>query len=79
MRPLVCEGIGANLEVDNFRECPFSGLAVKWRARAPGGPDSLALPTGIRVVEAAVHSLREEAQRVRYPKDHEFPLHQSNQ
>src|SRR5690348_11902532 len=75
----VSEWIGPNLEVDDLRICPFPRLAMEWRACAPCCPDSLSLPSAVRVVDAPVHSLCEKAHRIGNAHDHEFPVHQSDQ
>src|SRR5579862_862327 len=75
----ISERIWSNLEVHHLRVRAFSGLAVERRSSAPSGPDSLAFPAGLRIVDAAVHPLGEEAERIRYAQHHELSVHQSEQ
>src|SRR6266446_9710812 len=65
--------------MDHLGERPFPRLTMEWRASAPSRPDSLALPAGLRIIEAAVHSLGEEAHWIGYAHDHKLPVHQGDQ
>ncbi len=71
--------VRSKLEVNHLGHGPFSGLAVEWCARAPGGPDALALPAFLGIVDAAVHAFGEEAQRVGHAHDYELAVHQGDQ
>src|SRR6476620_8940475 len=51
--------IGAKLEVNDLAHLPFSTFDVGGSPIGEGGPQALALPTGVHVVEAAVHTLGE--------------------
>src|SRR5690348_18350517 len=73
------ERIGPNLEMNHFGHCSLAGLAVEWRARSPRRPNAFSFPTRIRIIDAAVHSLREKAKRIRYTHNHKFPVDQRNQ
>ena len=42
-------------------------------SRATARPQSSSLPTGVRIVDAAVHVLAEEAQGIRDAEVHELP------
>src|SRR5580658_735018 len=75
----VSERIGANLKVDHLGVRPFSRLTMEGCARTPCGPDSFALPAGLRVVEAPVHPLGEETNRIRYPQYSELAVDQGNE
>ena len=58
---------------------PFASLAVEGRASAPGGPDALAFPAGLRIVDAAVHPFGEEAERIGNAHDDPLAVHQREQ
>ena len=58
--------IGPNLELDDLRQCSIAGLAVEWHAVAIGRSDGAALPAGIRVIDAAIDVLGEEAKPIRH-------------
>src|SRR5271154_903291 len=75
----VGEWIGANLKVDYFRVCPFSRLAMERCARTPRGPDSLSLPGRLRIVEAPIHPLGEEADGIGHAQDDELSVDQGEQ
>ena len=75
----VRQRVRPNLEVDHFGHGSLSSLAMEWRARTPRGPDTLALPPRLRIVNSTVHSFCEEAQRIRDPHYYEFSGHQRNQ
>src|SRR5580692_12586288 len=65
--------------MDNLRYSAFAGFAVKWRARSPRRPDSLALPAGLRIVDPPVHSFSEKPQGIRYAHHHPLAVHQRDQ
>ena len=48
-------------------------------ARAPRSPHAFAFPAGLRVVDAAIHTLREEAERVRNTHHDELAVHERDQ
>src|SRR3954454_13309004 len=60
-RRLVRQRIGPQLEVRRERLRAFAALDQPWRAIAVCGPQPTALPSGIRIVDAAVEALGIEA------------------
>ena len=57
--------------------CP--GFHVEGRAAAEGRPDAPALPAGVGIVDATVHPLGVEAQRVRHPHSHPLSVFERQQ
>src|SRR5579871_6611654 len=64
--------IGTELELDDLRQRALAGLAMERRAVAVRRPQGAALPAGVRVIDAAVDPLGEEAERIGDP--HVDPL-----
>src|SRR4029450_7104573 len=56
--------IGPDLELYHLRQRALAALDVERRALAVGRPDATALPARVRIVDASVHSLGVEAERV---------------
>src|SRR5260221_8211915 len=56
--------IRPELQVVDLRAVGRAAFVVEYGARARHGPQALALPAGLRVVDAAVDQLAEEAARV---------------
>src|SRR5215831_9472891 len=67
---LPSERIRAELEVDHFARRPLSSFHMERRARAHGRPEPAPLPPRARVIDAAVHPLRVETDRVGHAEDH---------
>src|SRR5467141_4781802 len=61
----VCQGVRANLELDHLGQGSLASFHVEWRPVPVGGPQTAAFPAGIRIVDAAVHPLGIEAERIR--------------
>src|SRR5215469_18056157 len=76
---LIRKRIRPDLEMHDFAGCSFAGFAMKRSASAPGRPDSFTFPTGIWIVDTPVHSLSEEAKRIRNTHDDELTVYQRNQ
>src|SRR5262249_3216295 len=57
--------VRADLELVDLRRGALAGFAMERRAVAVGRPQRAALPAGIRVVDATVDPLGEEAERIR--------------
>src|SRR6266404_6184714 len=64
--------VRTNLELDHLGLGSLAGFAMERRAVSVGRPDAAALPARIRIVDAAVHPLGKEAERIRHP--HVDPL-----
>src|SRR4029434_7538640 len=58
--------IRPDLELHHFRQRALAALDVERRALTVGRPDATALPARVRIVDASVHSLGVEAERVGY-------------
>jgi hypothetical protein len=71
--------IGAHLQFEDPRPRLGPAFAVEHRPGAGCGPQSAPLPTGVGIVDAAVHILAEEAQRVRDAKADELAINQGEQ
>src|SRR5437667_10332726 len=62
------ERVGPELELHDLARRPLAALDVERRARGVGGPQPLALPAGVRIVDAPVHPLGVEAHGVGHAK-----------
>src|SRR5215212_189593 len=51
--------VGPHLELHQLARVPLAAFGVERSARRVGREDRLALPAAVRVVDAAVHALRE--------------------
>src|SRR6266536_119887 len=71
--------IGTELELHDLARGPLPAFHVERRPRRHGGPQALALPPDARVVDAAVHPLGVEAERIRDAKVDELPVHEREQ
>src|ERR1700684_4542152 len=76
---LVCQRVWSNLEVDYFGVGPFSGFTMEGGACTPGGPHSFALPSGLGVVEAPIHSFGVEPQGIGHAQYGELAVDQGDQ
>src|SRR5271154_1310048 len=63
---LIGQRIGPQLEVQPLAHGALPGLGVKHRSSRVGRPKSLALPSSLRIVDAAVEALGEESDRIGY-------------
>src|SRR4029450_13531673 len=68
--------VGAELELDDLARRPLAAFDVEGCSRGVGGPEPLAFPPGIRVVDAPVHPLGVEAHGVGDAKDNELSVHE---
>src|SRR6516165_4949215 len=73
------ERIRPNLDLISLRPRFRPALAMKHRPRAERRPQTLPLPAGVRIVDAAVHILAEETHRIRNVDVDELPVHQRKQ
>src|ERR1700730_10851010 len=64
--------VRADLELIDLRRRSLAGLAMERRAVAVRRPERAALPAGVRIVDAAIDPLGEEAERI--GDDHVDPL-----
>src|SRR5438067_8135500 len=71
--------VGAQLEVVDLGLCALAAFHVERRAAAGGGPDPLALPAGGGIVNAAVHALDVEAERIGHAQGDELTVDQCQQ
>src|SRR5687768_18235992 len=58
------QGIGPDLHLVNLTRRSLARFHVKWRTRADGGPQAASLPARLRIIDAAVHPLCIEAERI---------------
>src|SRR6266567_2213286 len=65
------------VEVNDLAHLAFAALDMGGRPIREGGPQALALPTGVHVVKAAVHTLGEIADRIWHAHHDPFAIHQS--
>src|SRR5260221_7259811 len=63
---LVSQRIGPQLQLVHLRPVLFAAFVMEVGARARSGPERAALPAGLRVVDAPVDVLGEEAERIRH-------------
>src|SRR3954463_9514655 len=68
LRDSFCERVRPHLQLVDLRAVRRAALVVEHRARARHGPHALALPPGLRVVDAPVGQLGEEAHGIRHAK-----------
>src|SRR5690349_3914172 len=71
---LISEWIRTQLEMNDERLA--TALLVRRRSVSLSDPDAPTLPTGARIVDAAVHPLHIEAQGIWHPQGEELPVHQ---
>src|SRR5206468_5493875 len=76
---LARERVRTQLELHDLARRPLAAFHVEGCARTDGRPQAAPLPAGIRVVDASVHPLRVEAERVRYPQIDEVAVHEREQ
>src|SRR5687768_9540722 len=76
---LLRQGVWPNLELHYLTCRPLAALHVERRPRADGGPEPSPLPALRRVVDAAVHPLRVEPERVGYAHRHPVPAAERQQ
>src|SRR5579862_543010 len=73
------QGIGTQLEVNHFTTGSLARFAVERSSRGPGGPQTFALPSGFRIVDAAVEPFGEKADGVWNAQDHPLAVDQREQ
>src|SRR5882724_3945390 len=73
------EWIGTELKLDDLARRPLAAFDVEGCSGGVGGPEPLAFPAGIRVVDAAVHPLGVEAHGVGDAKDDELSVHEGEE
>src|SRR5665213_121802 len=61
---LIRERIGTQLEFHGFAGCALAAFDVPRGARGVCGPETLALPSGVRIVDTAIHALGKKAHGV---------------
>src|SRR4029434_775823 len=69
------EWIRTKLELYDFGLRPFATFHMEWRAGAGGRPEPFALPAGLGIVDAAVHPLSVEPQRIGHTESNKLPVH----
>src|SRR5882757_4349871 len=69
---LVRQRIRPQLELHRFAGCALAPFEVPGRACSVSGPESLAFPTGLGIVDASVHALGEESHGVGNAHDNEL-------
>ena len=74
-----CQRIRTNLEFDRLGLGSLAGFAMERSPVSIGRPDATALPAGVRIVDAAIHPLGEEAERIRNPHVHPLAVHPRHQ
>src|SRR5262249_4745537 len=67
------------LELDDLWRRSLAGFTMERRAVAIGRPQAAALPAGIRIVNAAINPLGEEAERIRDAHVDPLAVHQRHQ
>src|SRR5262245_24162012 len=73
------ERVGTELEPHDLRSVLLAALQVEHRARRVGRPQGPALPARVRVVDATLHPLGEEADDVRHAQDDELAVHEGEE
>src|SRR5256712_8248658 len=68
------ERVGAQLNLIHLGSRRGAPFVVEHRARAGGGPHSASFPAGVRVVDAAIHVLADEAHGLRNLNGHELAV-----
>src|SRR3974390_3330418 len=76
---LIRQWIGPHLEMHDLGHGSLPGFGVERGTGTPGGPHALPLPAGLGIVDASVHSFREEAERIRHAQYRELTVHQGKQ
>src|SRR5581483_9133402 len=71
--------IGPELDVRDLRPRAFAAFHVEGRAGRRRRPQALAFPAAVRIVDAAVHPFRVEAQRIRDAYRDEAAVHEREQ
>src|SRR5438309_6061863 len=71
----VRERIRTNLDLVDLGPVLRAAFVVEHGARARHRPQAFAFPAGVRVVDAAVHELGVEAQRIRHTQVHHLAVH----
>src|SRR5258708_20537352 len=70
----VRQRIGPYLHLVDLGRILRAALVVEHRARARHGPRAFAFPAGVRVVDAAVHELGIETQRIGHTQGHHLAV-----
>src|SRR5690606_35087931 len=60
--------VGTQLELHQRAACPFAALDVPDRVLSVVRIERSAFPAAVRIIDAAVHAAREEAERIRHPQ-----------
>src|SRR4030095_13899801 len=71
--------IRTELELDDLARRPLAAFDLEGCSRGVGGPEALAFPARIRVVDTTVHPLCVEAHGVGDAKDDELSVHEGEQ
>src|SRR4051812_2739351 len=76
---LLRQSVRPDLELDDLARRPFAAFHVERSTGADRGPQTLPLPAAVRVVDATIHPLGVEAERVRHAQDDPFAILESQQ
>src|SRR3972149_1836842 len=73
------EGVGAELEFQDLARRPLAAFHVKGSTGAHRGPQSPALPAGIRIVDSSIHPFGVKTQWIGDAEDVPFSVLQGQQ
>ena len=73
------ERVWPDLQLEHLRLSVDAAFAMEVGAGAGGGPQASALPAAVRIVDAAVGILCEEAHRIRNPQGNELAVNDSGE
>ena len=79
MRHLLCQRIGAQLELHDLRPVLLAAFEVEHGSGRVGRPQRSTLPAGICIVNAPFHPFGEEADGIGHAQIDELPIHQGEQ
>src|SRR2546423_8704366 len=71
---LARDRVWADLEMHHLALLTFAAFDMRGSAIGEGGPQSLTLPAGIRVIDAPIHALGEVAKRIWHAQHNPFAL-----
>src|ERR1043165_6354350 len=71
---LVCQRVGPDLDVHGTRLGTLAAFLQPRRAVAVGAPQAAPFPACVRIVDARIQPLGEEAERVRNAQHHHLPI-----
>src|SRR5258708_32955797 len=76
---LVRERVGSKLEMNDHRLASLAAFLEPRGSVAAAGPQSSALPAGIRVIDASIEAFGIEAQRIGHAQRHHLAVLERNQ